>query len=454
VTHHLRNAVVPAYLALCLLLGGASAAGFFANMLLQLMALPIMGWALLERRATPMPRASRQLLLLLALLIIVIAVQLIPMPPAIWTSLPGRSRIADGYQMLEMPLPWLPISVVPHETIASAVWLLPAVAILLGMLRLGAFRPMWIALSIIGVTIVAIALGAIQRAGNMAAYLYEITNVGMATGFFSNGNHMATLLMTAIPFAAAVYLVARAQSRSAQRSSGLLVMLAGAFGVLVVGIAINGSLAGLGLTVPVLAASGLMLLTRKRKLPVWSPLVVIALTIGGIALTFSTPLGNNLTTDEARSIPFSRYTSFTKTIEAATDFAPIGSGVGSFKAIYPMYEDPDTLTTTYVNHTHNDYLEIALETGLPGLILIALFLLWWIRRALAVWRAEEVDQFARAATIASAAMLAHSVVDYPLRTAALSAAFVVCCALMAEARPWVRQRERRSRDEARHLSAD
>jgi O-antigen ligase len=454
VTYQLRGAVVPVYLVLCVLLGGASAAGFFANMLLQLMALPIIAWALLERRATPMPRASRQLLVLLALMIIVVGVQLVPLPPSVWASLPGRARIAAGYELLGMPLPWLPISVAPHETIASAMWLLPAIAVLLGMVRLGAFRTTLLALALIGVTIVAIALGAIQRAGNMAAYIYDITNVGMATGFFSNGNHMATLLMTAIPFTAALYLGERAKSRSTQRSSGLLVMLAGTLGVLVVGIAINGSLAGLGLTIPVIAATALMLLSRRRKLPLWSPLAVVALAAAGIALTFSTPLGNNLTTEEARSVPFSRYTSFTKTIEAATDFAPTGSGVGTFKTIYPMYEDPDTLTTTYVNHAHNDYLEIALEAGIPGLALLALFLLWWARRALAVWRSEEVDQFARAATIASAAMLAHSIVDYPLRTAAMSAAFAVCCALMAEARPWVRQSERRSQREARHLSAD
>jgi O-antigen ligase len=453
-SQYLRGAIVPAYLALCLLLGGASAAGFFANMVLQMLALPIIGWALIERRATPMPSASRQLLILLVLLILVILIQLIPLPPAIWASLPGRSEIVEGYRLLGMPLPWLPISVAPHETIASLVWLLPAIAVLLGMIRLGAFRPTWIAFSIIGVTIVAIALGAIQRAGNLAAYIYEITNVGMATGFFSNGNHMATLLMTAMAFTAALYLAAREQSRSAQHSSGLLVMLAGALGVLVVGVAINGSLAGLGLTVPVVAASALMLLSRKRKLPLWSPLVVIVLAAGGIALTFSTPLGNNLTTEEARSVPFSRYTSFTKTFEAATDFAPTGSGVGTFKTIYPMYEDHDTLTTTYVNHAHNDYLEIALETGLPGLLLLALVLLWWARRALVIWRADEPDHFARAATIASAAIIAHSIVDYPLRTAAISAVFAVCLALMAEARPWVRQRDRRQSNEARHLSAD
>lgn len=449
---HLRNAVVPAYILLCLLLGGASAAGYWANAFLQLTALVIIGWALLERRPIPMPRASRQLLGLAILLLLIVIVQLVPLPPGIWTSLPGREEIVSGYRLLGMDLPWLPISVVPLLTVASLVWLLPALAVLLGMTRLGAFRPSWIALILAGVTATGIALGALQRAGNEAAYFYRITNYGQATGFFSNANHMATQLMVTIAFAAALYLVAREKSRSAQRTSALLVILAGAAGVLVVGIAINGSLAGAGLSVPVLGASALMILSRKRKVPVWSVLPIAGLALAAVAAIFIMPLGNNLTGAD-RVSPVSRRVSFANTIDAARDYFPTGSGVGSFNTIYPMYEDQGTLTTTYVNHAHSDLLEIALETGLFGMALLALFLLWWARRTILIWRYEEPDPFARAATIASAAILAHSLVDYPLRTAAISVLFAVCCALMAEARPLVRPREREGSG-ARHLSAD
>jgi hypothetical protein len=67
----------------------------------------------------------------------------------------------------------------------------------------------------------AIALGAVQRAGNQAAHFYQITNFGMGTGFFANVNHMATLLMCGIPFVAALYLSNRSRGRSAQRDSAL-----------------------------------------------------------------------------------------------------------------------------------------------------------------------------------------------------------------------------------------
>ena len=84
-----------------------------------------------------------------------------------------------------------------------------------------------------------------------------------------------------------------------------------------------------------------------------------------------------------------------------------------------------------------------------------MFLLWWTGRTIAIWRAETPDYFAMAATIASFAILAHSVVDYPLRTAAISALFAACCALMADPRARVRHREKQApENRARHLSAD
>ena len=68
------------------------------------------------------------------------------------------------------------------------------------------------------------------------------------------------------------------------------------------------------------------------------------------------------------------------------------------------------------------------------------FLAWWVRAGFSVWRKDRGRPFVRAATIASGAILLHSLVDYPLRTAALSACFGMCLALMAGAAR-VRQRQ-------------
>lgn len=461
--HQLRQALVPVYVLICLILGGASAAGFWSNMLLQLLAIPMILGAVLAAPSTPVPVAGRQLIALLLLMVAVIAMQLVPLPPSIWTSLPGRADVAAGFEQVGRPLPWLSLSLAPYRTISSALWLLPAAAVLLATLRLRAFKPGWVAWAIIGVTVISVAIGALQVSGGEDSpyYFYDITNVGASVGFFSNANHLATLLVCTIPFLTALYLRARGKGRSMQRNSGLLVILVGALVVVSVGVAVNRSLAGIGLSVPVIAASALMIMTRRgRGMPRWLLALVPLLLAGGVAVVLSAPLGNNLIGEQAQ-LEDSRSVSFSRSLIAARDTAPVGTGIGTFQEVYRAREDPGAMPRSFMNHVHSDYIELALETGLPGMIVLALFLYWWARRTLTIWRAEDRDHFALAGSIASAAILAHSGVDYPLRTAAISVIFALSIALMAEPRPAGRARRDDAESEgtsdtprARHLSAD
>jgi O-antigen ligase len=148
---------------------------------------------------------------------------------------------------------------------------------------------------------------------------------------------------------------------------------------------------------------------------------------------YLSPLHDQLTGSNATSVS-ERQTMWANTAPAAVDFMPVGSGIGSFPALYASFENPSEVTTTYTSHAHNDYLEIALETGLPGVLLVIAFLFWWGSRALSIWRSPQIDVYAAAGTVASAALLLHSFVDYPLRTAGLSAVLAACLALMAHSR--------------------
>ena len=114
---------------------------------------------------------------------------------------------------------------------------------------------------------------------------------------------------------------------------------------------------------------------------------------------------------------------------------PWGAGLGSFRSVYQLYESRDQISTTYVIHAHNDYVELALELGVAGILLIVAFLVWYGRAVWRAWRHTDGGIYARAASIVTAAILVHSLVDFPLRTAAISAAFAMCLALLVERRP-------------------
>ena len=104
-----------------------------------------------------------------------------------------------------------------------------------------------------------------------------------------------------------------------------------------------------------------------------------------------------------------------------------------------MFEKPQDVSVTYVNHALNDALEVWLETGVLGLALMGLFAIWLVRRSVEIWRtsrpngAGELDwSLARAATIVAGLLVAHSFLDYPLRTAAMMAIMAFACALLVE----------------------
>jgi O-antigen ligase len=451
----IRRAVVPAYLALCIGLGGATLAGYLPNMVLQLLAIPIIFFSLLTVRRTPMDRSARALLILAALSLAVPLLQLVPLPPSVWTSLPGREPIAEGYRLLGQPVPWMPISLAPDRTLASVLWLLPAVAVLLGILRLGAFRASWIAWSILLSTLFAMLVGTLQLAGNLF-YFYEVTNRGSAVGFFANANHMSTLLLVAIAFLAALFGAVAARTskrrRSAGKASGQGLMFAAAMLVLLLGLVLTRSLAGSGLAVPVAGASFLLVWTVSARAKALLTIGLTGATIAAIAATYLLPIGQDLLEKEAGSID-SRQTSISRTLSASLEYMPVGSGIGSFTGVYRSLEDPMQVTSTWMNHAHSDHAELFLETGIPGIVLLLLFLVWWARQARIAW-SPSGDLFARAASIASAAIMTHSLVDYPLRTAAISAIFAACCALMTVPRE-KGAAKRGGDDEAgpRHLTA-
>ncbi|RZL70890.1 MAG: O-antigen ligase family protein, partial [Sphingomonas sp.] len=317
------------------------------------------------------------------------------------------------------------------------------------------FRERGIAVAIVAVTIVSIGIGTLQVAGGASAYFYRITNHGVAVGVFANANHNATLLLVCIPFMAALQQALLEGRRSPHSASAIRLFAGAVFLVILTGLLINGSLAGLGLGVPVALVTGLVFSRtrmRDRRPLVRRGMVVATLLVSVaaiVAIVFG-PFGNNLFGEQTSNAALSRQTSFALTYRAALEYFPVGSGIGSFQPIYRMQEPLASVGTTFMNHAHNDWLELLLETGAVGIALTASFLTWWLVRVRMIWRAEVPDPFAQAASIATAVMMLHSLVDYPLRTAALSVAFAACLGLMSGARP--HRRKQRVPPSTRHLT--
>jgi O-antigen ligase len=404
-------------------------------MVLQLLGLALIALAAMSTSAAIQPAGRRLFIIVLAGLAL-IALQLIPLPATVWPRLGGREAFASGYSVLGLRTPPLPLSLGPYDTLRALLTLVPPIAMICAMLRLRAYRPSWLAAALLGGTFCGILLGVLQVASanpyTSPWYLFPETNFGFATGFFANANHMATLLVISLPFLAALFASARGANR--QQTSAIAATLVAAAFVVVVGIVLNRSLAGYALALPVLVASTLVIMPLRSPLRRWAGLAGGVCLLAALAALESSSIRPSDYRSEAATSVDSREIILETTAAAIRDFLPFGSGIGTFRRVYDLYEDRDHVTGTYVIHAHNDYAELALEAGIPGLIVLMTFLGWWILSALSAWRSADAGPFARAASIASAAILVHSVVDFPLRTAAISTAFAMCLALMADRR--------------------
>lgn len=429
----ITNAVAPAYLLLCLLLGG-SVQGIWQNAALQLLGLAIITWAVIAPSQEPSSRAANRLLLLAAIGVGVVALQSVPLSPSIWAR-GAREPLAAGYRLLDMPVPWRPISVTPYGSFGTLLCLIPPLALFVAMVRLNAYRPSWMAAALLAGAVAGVTLGAQQamNAGTASQwYLYPRTNIGRAVGFFANASHLAILLVISVPFVAAV--AAAGRGRQVQYYSALVAVLFALGLLLAVGIALSESLAGFLLSVPVVFASLLILVRRRSPGRRWLALLAGLGILAAIGLLATSSTESQLIGKNAVTSVQSRADIATTTIKAIGDFMPWGSGLGSFAKVYGLYENPDLVTDEYVVHAHNDYAELTLELGIAGAILIVLFFAWWGRAVWKLWRRSDASPFAYAASIASAALLLHSFVEFPLRTAAMSACFAMCLGLLANGR--------------------
>ena len=433
-----------------LILGGSTRAGFLSDALLQLIAIPLLLLALWRLFETPLTRQVRLVLLFCLALAVLPLLQLVPLPPWLWASLPNRDSSAELFALLQQNAPWLPISVSPHQTWLSVLSLIAPLAIFLATLLLTYRERRWLSLVILAVGTLSVFIGLLQVAQGPESpwRFYAMTNPTEAVGFFANRNHFAALGYTLVLFAAAwaanAAVIAGRAGDAKQYDTASIVAALGCFTLLVVllaGEAMARSRAGLGLTIVALLGAFALGVSDRRVGTGFTPskLLVVA-TAFSLVLGIQYALYRILERFEIDPFADARLSLFPTTMQAAKAYLPVGSGLGTFIPVYAAFEKPeDTLLNKYANHAHNDAAELWLETGLFGLVLAALFVFWFGKRTVEVWRsapplgASEVDwSLVRAATIIIALLLAHSFVDYPLRTGAMMAIMAFCCALLIE----------------------
>lgn len=366
-------------------------------------------------------------ILFAASLFAVVALQLVPLPPSLWSALPGRDLILPSAALAGIEQPWRPISLTPGATLNSLVALVVPLAALIGagvMARRWPTFPIWL---VLGLTLFSGLLGMMQFAlgADSSLYLYRITNEGSGVGLFSNRNHQAIFLCLGFP--AVFWAYAHHRQRRTMPARAVLA----AFSLyLLASVWATGSRAGLVISIAALVVSAVAFCSPRT----WTArsiagAVAAAAAVPLLALLIQAQSFERLmskgASDELRLLLFDDF------VRMAQTFFPFGSGFGSFATVYRHFERAETLGPNYVNQAHMDWLQIVIEGGLPALLLLLVFLLWWAAAALRAFSASaDARPGARVAVIGTAALMIGSIADYPLRTPLLASIFTILCVMM------------------------
>ncbi|GLS40240.1 hypothetical protein GCM10010869_58370 [Mesorhizobium tianshanense] len=390
-------------LFLSLLIGGGTASGLYTDTLIEVAA--IISAAAVFSQASGQ-RIPRSVLWLLILAVAVVILQIVPLPAAIISGLRPELLLADSGLVGETRFRFVSVGV--GRTIECLLYLVAWAAFFLSVLRLRpeqvhALLPFFF----MGVICNGLA-GAIQYSLSDDIAIEGLLPFTINAGLFANQNHFAALLFVSIPFVV-YYGLFRGYLLSG--SLGLVTLLL----LLLAAGSRAGVLIGLAITV----LSIVFLSARSRT----SGLSILAIFIGLSAYTIGA-----WTKIDADAIDpaFGRGEFARTTIEGIKENWATGVGFGNFQKAYQIYEKEEMIFKQYVNHAHNEYLEIAFEGGAISILLMALYFVMLFIALIKVRR----DPLQKAAFLSVSFLLIHSLVDYPLRTEALAMTFAFMNAII------------------------
>jgi O-antigen ligase len=286
----------------------------------------------------------------------------------------------------------------------------------------------------------------------------EATEAFQASGSFGNRNHYAMfqemLLLIGLGWLHMRWHESRRQAAArgerveAQEAKARALLIG--LGVALIALSLLFSLSRSGVVFGVVGAAFYLYLTQRGRgafLGVAGALLAVALWIGiGPVVARFEVIDDELSAESGRT------TVWRDSLPALRDFWLTGSGASSFQYVYPMYRSFGG--RRFYSWAHNDYLQLGIEQGLPGLALVAalLFTLW--RRARRVRRdlleAGSSLAFLQAGYCAAAVAVAlHSFTDFGLHLPANAALFAVMVATATGMAPSASQKKKPAEARAR-----
>lgn len=429
----IRVMVAMAMVAAGIVLGGGGTTNPLTEVLLQLLAAALMiAWAAAPGRA---PRAlSGWPLAICAIVVFLPAVQLIPLPPSIWQALPGREVERASLALVGAADRWMPWSIAPAQTLAVLLAMIPPLATMCMVASLDDDGRDNVLRVVLTLCLVSVGLGALQIAAppGMTPTFYPYHHTGFVIGFQANKNAEVDVLLIGLLATAAVYM-----ARPARRRHGTAMILTGAAAlVLLFGAIFTGSRGGI-LLIPAAVLAALLMMQKDSIFGRRTMIVIAASALVALASAWTLRDNAALGKVAARFAADKDFRTelWTDTAYAIGQYWPVGGGMGTFVQLMTPVERLEVLDETVPSRAHNDFLELLLESGVVGPLVLAILAICVAFMIVKAMKRKEVTRPHLYFAVATFFIIAaHSVVDYPLRSMSLAMLSGVAAGLVAPAR--------------------
>ena len=166
----------------------------------------------------------------------------------------------------------------------------------------------------------------------------------------------------------------------------------------------------------------------------FASLLITAIVIGSIFIGGESSLTRIAETATSRDVTTDRSHIWAVTTNVIGQTLPLGAGFGALGVAYTPYDSYSGLER--VEQAHNDYLQVAADAGVVGIIIGLFFLFTLFRNGLNAANVENTYRrgVAIGALAGCFAVLVHSIFDFVLHTTAISLLFITLMTLIAACR--------------------
>lgn len=159
---------------------------------------------------------------------------------------------------------------------------------------------------------------------------------------------------------------------------------------------------------------------RLRRVTKWSIIPCMLLIVGAIVISGGATMNRFLGGDIESN---TRLVVDQLTLQAISDYPLVGIGLGSFASVFPVYQLAPL--GAYFDLAHNDYLQNALELGIPAAAALLAALGWLVWSCVNGIRNRQRDVIYPCLGLAVTALVAlHATVDFSLQIPAVTVTYL------------------------------